>query len=717
MEPSSWTIAIDPDPWRIAAGILLVLYAGWAYRRTLPPLSLSRRAALAGLRIAGFFLLTVFALDPSIVARSESSRSPVVPVLVDVSGSMSIEDSGTGLRIDAAVRAAVRIAGTLGETRLDILPFAAGLYATAVSPDSIPPADGEGTDIYGAIAGAERRYAGDNLAAVVLISDGRITRGMSGRYVPGRVPVFAVAIGDTVEGADLSVDRVEYERTVYTGTRESVRAVIRYSSVDGRTVVVELVEGGKILDRFRTGPLRGSGLVEADLRYVPSKEGTRSMEVRVAPLDGEVTEGNNREMFRINALKDRIDILFFDGSPDWNMTFMRRLCEGSKRLHLDAVVPAPGGGYRMPGGGRWEFPGDVDGLSRYDLVIMGGGGTFPSAGEAETLAEYIATGGAVLFIASEKSPVLSIGALTLLRRVLPVMAAGSPRIVAGDFLVTPGPAGDAPWLPEMGGSGSETLPPLSGAVEGLSPTAGAEVPLVLTGNGPERPFLVVEQKGRGISAVLLGFPVWRWRLAGEEGADAYDGLFGGLIQYLAEGRKAPVLDVQTDRTAYRVGETPRVTVFPSTGRAGEGIRGEIVAAGSDGVPVETFIPAPDPDMPGVFGAVLGNLPPGDYTVRVKSGPGDGATAEGSTTFEVEHLSVEMLRTSSDAALLEKIATASGGKVVRPEDAEELAGMIDLEYDTVVSTSVRKIRGKVWFFAVIVLVFAAEWLFRKLLGLV
>jgi hypothetical protein len=349
--------------------------------------------------------------------------------------------------------------------------------------------------------------------------------------------------------------------------------------------------------------------------------------------------------------------------------------------------------------------------------FLGGGGTFPSAGEAETLAEYIAAGGAVLFIASEKSPVLSIGALTLLRRVLPVTVAGSPRIVTGDFLVTPGPAGDVPWLPDMGGSGRATLPPLSGTVEGLSPTAGAQVPLVLTGNGPEKPFLVVEPKERGISAVLLGFPVWRWRLAGEEGADAYDGLFGGLIQYLAEGRKAPALDVQTDRTAYRAGEKPKVTVFPSTGRAGEGIRGEIVAAGSDGVPVETFIPAPDPENPGVFGAVLGNLPPGDYTVRVKAGPGDGATAEGSTTFAVEHLSVEMLRTSGDAELLGKIATASGGKVVRPEDAGELAGMIDLESDTVVSTSVRKIRGKAWFFAVIVLVFAAEWLFRKLLGLV
>jgi hypothetical protein len=220
-----------------------------------------------------------------------------------------------------------------------------------------------------------------------------------------------------------------------------------------------------------------------------------------------------------------------------------------------------------------------------------------------------------------------------------------------------------------------------------------------------------------MSAVLLGFPVWRWRLAGEEGADAYDGLVGGLIQFLAEGRKAPAIDVQTDRTAYRTGETPRITVYPSTVRAGEGIRGEIVEPGSDDMPVETFMPAPDPDRPGVFTADLGNLPPGEYTVRVKAGPGGADTAEGSATFVVEPLSVEMLRTSSDADLLGRIAAASGGRVVRPEDAGKLAGMIELEADTVVSKSVRKIRGKAWFFTAIVLAFAAEWLFRKYLGLV
>jgi hypothetical protein len=714
---SEWTITADLDPWRVAAGAALLLYALWAYRRTLPPLPISRRSVLAALRITGFALLVFFALDPSVITRDESSRQPVVPVLVDVSESMSMEDGDGRPRIDEARDAAARITRSLEGARVEILPFAAGLSGGAVPWDSIPAPSGVGTDIRGSVEAAERRYADDNLAAIVIISDGRVTRGMDGEHLPVHVPILAVAIGDTAAGVDLSIERLEYERTVFTGTRESVRAVIRYSSAGGRAAAVELIGDGRVLDRVMTGPLTGNGLAEARLRYVPSREGLRSMEVRVLPLEGEVTGGNNSEMFRVNALKDRVEILFFDASPDWNMTFLRRMCGGSKRLHLETAAPGPDGVLRTPEGGKWTFPTEAGRLSAYDLVIAGGGGSFPSAGQAEALTGYIATGGAVLFLASERSPLLSQDALALLRKALPVVPEGSPRIIPGDFQVIPGPTGKVPWLPDMSTRKDGTLPPLPGAVEGLAPAAGAVVPLVLTGNGPGRPFLVVEQKEKGISAALLGFPVWRWRLAGREGADAWEGLFGGLIQYLAEGRKAPAIDVQTDRTAYRSGETPRVTVYPSTGRAGEDMRGEVISGGSDGVPVETFIPAPDPDVPGAWTAVLGDLPAGDYSVRVRAGGGDGVTAQGSASFAVEALSVEMLRTSADTGMLGRLAYGSGGRVVRAGDVEKMAGMIDLREETVVTTSVRKIRGKFILFALIVLVFACEWLLRKFLGLV
>jgi hypothetical protein len=112
---------------------------------------------------------------------------------------------------------------------------------------------------------------------------------------------------------------------------------------------------------------------------------------------------------------------------------------------------------------------------------------------------------------------------------------------------------------------------------------------------------------------------------------------------------------------------------------------------------------------------VAGLRPGDYEIRVRSG--GGAEAEGSASFSVEDLSVEMLRTSGDIELLGSIASSSGGALLEPRDAGGLAGMIDLKPDTMVTSSVIKLRGTLWLFAAIIAVFAAEWLTRKMLGLV
>jgi hypothetical protein len=241
----------------------------------------------------------------------------------------------------------------------------------------------------------------------------------------------------------------------------------------------------------------------------------------------------------------------------------------------------------------------------------------------------------------------------------------------------------------------------------------------MTDGGSRFPFLVSGREGDGMSAVIMGFPVWRWRLAGERGAGAYDGLFGGMIQYLAEGRKAPAIDVQTDRTVYRTGEAPRIRIFPSTDRASRGLRGEIARAGDDGPPVETFIPEPDPERRGAWTAGTGALPPGDYTVRVSAGDGEsvGTAAGGESSFTVEPLSVEMLRTAGDADLLSRLAAESGGRAVDPSDPASIASMLDLAEDSVVSTTAMKIRGSLWLFLAIIIAFGTEWLLRKIFGLV
>jgi hypothetical protein len=341
----------------------------------------------------------------------------------------------------------------------------------------------------------------------------------------------------------------------------------------------------------------------------------------------------------------------------------------------------------------------------------------PDEEQCSALEDYVLGGGALLLIASENSPMLSTEFLSILGDILPVSAVGAPAISTGDFEIAgEGDAGmslTADLTLDQNVLGS--LPPLAGALEGIAPTAGATVHLLMSRAGVERPLLVSEPKNGGMSAVLLGFPLWRWRLAGGEGERAYDRLLGGLIQYLAEERNAPPIDIQPDRTVYRAGERPRITIYASAAPVSAAVRGEVYSVDDMETPIETFMATPDRNSPGVYRTDLGYLPPGEYILSV--GEGSPSPASGKGSIVVESSSVEMLRTSCDLGFLRREAAATGGAVLRPGELTRLSGLIDLEPDLAVSTTIRNIRGRLWLLVLIVSVFAIEWLLRKFWGLV
>ncbi|MDD3643549.1 MAG: VWA domain-containing protein, partial [Candidatus Krumholzibacteria bacterium] len=567
-------LIVEPDPLKIAAAAVLVVIAIVLYRRTIPPLRARRRAPLILLRAAAFLLLVLFLLDPALVSTSEHRREPVVPVLLDRSGSMALSGRTDGARFDDAVSAARSIAGLLDGARVDIIPFAAVAGEPLGPFDSLPRADGEGTDISGAIESAAGRYRGENLAAIVLLTDGRVTRGIAGAVQPVPVPVFAVGFGDTLEGAGLSVEDVDYPRVTWTGVRERITAVIRYSLPPGSRATIRLVDEGTVVDEYLSGELGGEGRFEAPLGWAPAAEGIRRLEVRAATLPGEAVTADNVEQLRISVLKDRLEILHIDRHPDWEMTFLRELAAGSPRADLETALWAPGRGYRLTSGAPWTAPADAAALAVYDLLIVGDGepdGEIPIA----AIREYVSRGGGLLFLASERSPLFDPAARTALEGVLPLRSAGSPRLEAGEFSAIPAPDGgelvarlSAPETP------FERLPPLPAAAVGFEPTAGALVPFVLERGGAVTPLVALQRSGEGICGVIAAAGLFRWRLAGPEGAEAYRILLSGLVEYLAGGHREPGLSLLADRTVYRAGERIRVDAIAADRRADAAVRGE-----------------------------------------------------------------------------------------------------------------------------------------------
>ncbi len=712
------------EPWKIPVAAALAALTFILYRRTFPPLPFVRRALLAAMRIGAFALLALLLVNPVFISKRVEIRKPLVLVLLDRSRSMEIRDSSGKSRFDDALGRLARFRAALesAKAEVEVVPFADALSSDPLRADSAVRADGEGTDIWGALGAVQRRYRSRNPAAIVILTDGRVTRGMVSSGEPVAAPVHAVGFGDTIAAADVSIEEIAADRVGYRGTTVPVEAVIRAAGFKGATIVVRLLEGERIKDSANLTVKKDDEIIGVTLDYAADAEGERRLSVEALPLAGEEHRENNVESFRLDVLKDKVRILYIDQYPDWNMTFVRDLVKGSKRLEVETVSWKAGGGFAVdPGNAPWTFAAGAAGIGRYDLVIVSDDAKlFDARPNAEALDAFVKAGGSVLFVADENSPLARGVSFDLLQPVLGLRRTSGPRIeyAEGFARVSAEGAGDAIVSSLAEDGGLDAMPPLTARIAGLAAASGSRIPLVLEDRGARTPFLVLGRSGEGLSGAVLGFPLWRWKLAGEEGRKVYESFFGGLVQSLAEGAGAPALAVDPDRTVYRTGDRVKLGAYIGSRRPPEGIRGEVRRKGEGrDVSVSTVAFEPDPKRRGYYRAALDPLPPGDYAVTVSETSGSGSGISAAASFSVAGVSVELLDPSRNASLLERIARDTGGSYLEGAGLDSLPRRLNLSDRRVERRDTREVRGNAAILAGIVLLLGIEWILRKAWGLV
>ena len=122
----------------LGAAVAAAVLAWLAYGRA--PATVPRRVLLGGLRLITLLLLVVLLMRPVARGADGDASSAVVPILVDTSRSMSIEDAGGMRRIDRArtLLTADLLPALSGRFRTEVIGFGAGVKG--VTPESLTAA-------------------------------------------------------------------------------------------------------------------------------------------------------------------------------------------------------------------------------------------------------------------------------------------------------------------------------------------------------------------------------------------------------------------------------------------------------------------------------------------------------------------------------------------------------------------------------------------------
>jgi hypothetical protein len=624
--------------------------------------------------------------------------------------------------------------------------------ADSTNPPDAKVADEAVTNLSSVFEQLTAKRAGQSTRLAILLSDGR--HNDAAAAIPqeaarqcNKLPVYVVPIGTSVEQRDVVLLRVEAPAAVAEKDSAVIDVIVSGEECDNRTTQVVLRHEGREVDRKPITFTSARG--DCRVRFtVPAKEvGWQEFIVGVEPVEGETNLANNYYPVSYEVVRDHLRILLADGVPRWEYRYLDQLFRRDPHIEFDELLFSP----TVHGTGnladRPEFPTDVEGFARYDVVILGDIGPQQlSTASQQALDEFVRKrGGNLIVVAGQNSMPAAFPGQPLLD-LLPVEQAAnitpqqgySLRLtdegrINSSLLIEDSPDDSrAAWQETFERfpvyALSEYCRPKASArtlIEAVSQSAG-QVMAQNTEHKVDTAFLSWQRLGAGRIAYLAAGDTYRlrWR----RGDRYHHRFWGQFLRWLTAantGAGSEIVRLQTDRTRYSQRDPVEVTVWlkDNTGRplAGEAIQAEARPFKGDPQSVEL---AADKQVPGRYFGTFNDLPPGAYKVAARGKaisqllPKAEDADKAQATISVQRVgSVEMLNTECNRPLLEQIAQITGGQVIPPTAIAEVLQLVSFTPE--VSESIeRSPLWNRWSNLLIVLgCLFTEWTVRKGKGLV
>ena len=738
---TGWSLRWETAQWGALAAVLtgvLLLLSWWLYRGGPQAVSRGRRFFLFLLRAVFLVLLAAILLQPVLILSLEREVPRTLPILIDRTGSMMIEDQQGRSRIET-VQSALLSPGGVGMRRsleedleVPLFSFNEGVLAEWDEASAPLVAAGDRTALGEAARKVLDRYRGVSLAGMLLITDGGQNSGVPlattvEQLKEAGVPIFAVGVGDS-EARDVSIEAVEVREVLLAEDAAPVRVKLRTQGMKGERGRIVFSLGGVDVSEEEVR-IEEDGPQEISTLFIPKKAGDYAMRARFeADNLAEVMAENNEGQAGVRVVDRRLRVLLLDQAPRWEFKYLEAMLLRERRVELSCFLLEADRDSGQADGSPYlpRLPNRPETLYDFDLIVLGDiDPRLLPEGYLSLLGSYVSQAGGALTVIAGKRFMPSAYGQTELQQLLPVELAGASIASSAEPAVRPiklalTPEGRESVMLRLGDSPEESearwdlLPPVYWAarVERAKPAASVLLtrPDASTGSR-EAPVLALHRYGAGEVLFLGTDNLWRFR---RNVGDRYHTiLWGQMIQRMAGARlltEAPRVILRANGRSFAQGD--RVRIYAKLFTQGwepreDEVVDAVLAAGSDPSRRQEVLFRAIPGEPGSYRAEFAAGPPGNYRVAVSGD--DIATVD----FTVTDNNREYGRAALNEPLLRDLAHETGGAYIHLRDFERVPSFLTERSARVASIREVDLWSSPLFFALIMLVLSAEWIGRKL----
>jgi len=765
---SLWPVWVIPLGVALASELII-----WSYRYEREAVGKGRGRWLLGLRLASLAVLAWILLEPVYSRFEERDLRREVVILIDSSASMNLIDDGERATRSELAEAALESSG-LREAlagRVAIREVRAARRALLSEAEAVEGWD-QATDLAGALGEVMEQVPPDQLAGLVLLSDGRHNRPGSvedaaRRYGILDAPIAVIASGSETPPKDAAIVSVRAPDSVYLGDRVRMAAKLKFDGYRGKRAKLTLFSGEDEIESREVAIPQDHFRTEVRFRHVPGEDGIGDYRLALSGLEDERFDNNNEWSFKTVVTDARTNVLIIEGAPRWEFRYLRNLFYGrDQSIHLQSVLLEPD---RIVGQEFTKIPasasrpfGDSEATAlpesgeewrKFDVIIIGDlEATALSEAQWEILRRCVVDRAALLVMIAGPRAMPHAFSGEAASALIPVSYEASNRTYFGGkerfkFALTSA-GGSHPIAAQVEGqvrnervwAGFPELRwrhPITGIKEGAevllyAEESGKKEVRIRSARGlqsalaevtnrrareAENALLVTRQTGNGKVAMLLTDRTWRLR---EGVGDVYHHRFWGqLVRWgagpnLRSGIKTARLG--TDQLTY-TGDDPVSIMARLREEDLAPVRDETLQAeiSRDGEKVVTVSLNYQEGSNGIHQAKAGPFrEPGAYEIRLK---GDSLNEEITTNFRVvgSLSAIELAETTLNRPLLENIAKLSGGRVVKGGD-ENLADLFLRGNDTKEELRETTLWDRWPLVLLLAVLLTTEWVLRRRSGL-
>lgn len=697
----------------ILAIILFIGFTIFIYRYTVPQISRFNKILLTILRILSLNLLLLAIFEPTLTIIKKNVLQPVTLFFVDNSKSILSEDGSNKSKNILTTLNDLKETDLLNNTQLKVF----GSKVSDLNVDSVDKISfKEGSTNFADIINSVSESKG-NISSIVILSDGVITDGSNPIYTAEKsgIPIFSIGVGDTTKRKDIEIKNVLYNEFLYAETPTTLSVTIINEGFANRSANLTLYENDVQIEQ-KNITLNPDGIQNISMDYTPKSSGEKKLSFTLSTFEGEFNKANNRKVFYINVLSNKVKVLLLAGSPSPDLSFIKNTLIEDNNLSVNSITQIGANNF-LEKNNRERL------LDSMDVLVLIG---FPSK---ETTIELMNT---VTALISEKNiPYLFIlsgstdlNKLSQLKKDLLFIVNNT----ANNFLeVQPNVSSKESKNPLLQSNSSDpisawnNLPPVYQPFAEFTakPESETIVKVNLNNISTNKPLIITRTLGNQRSIAVLAKDIWKWKLqTAIKNQDVFDRFILNSIKWLNSPEDKKRVQIKTTKKLFALGEEIEFTAQIYDDAFNQISEAEVkVKVKNDRDNFELNLNSLGN---GLYEGVLQTNKPGNYSFVGEAKLNNKLIGSDKGLFNVGEVDIEMMNTNMDYEFLHSLANVSGGKFFSTDQSKSLFKLLG---ELNIKSSKEKIDTKeysLWsnefLMIAIILLFGTEWFIRKREGM-